>query len=331
MKLLCDARWKGTHGIGRFATEVMKRLPQRVELESGPKPLSLADPLWLSYQVITKRPDVFFSPGFNPPPICPVPLVFSIHDLMQITQSGVTTPAKRLYYEMVIRPAARRAYRVLTVSEFSRTQILLWSGLPEERVVNVGNGVDPIFCPDGRSFSTGYPYVLYVGNHRSHKNLNRLFDAFRRVDPPELRLVLTGRPSDEMSLRVARAGLSSRIEFLGTLSDATLAAVYRGASLLVLPSLSEGFGLPALEAMACGVPVVASSTPALVEIMGGAGLLVDPHLSCSIRNGIEAVLGDAVLRASMRQAGLRRAKCFSWDRVGASVRGILEQASGSIG
>ena len=331
MKLLCDARWKGSHGIARFAGEVMKRLPQRIELEFGPRPLSPADPLWLSYQVITKRPNVFFSPGFNPPPICPVPLVFTIHDLMQVTQSGVTTPAKQLYYEMIIRPAARRAYRVLTVSEFSRTQILLWSGLPEERVVNVGNGVDPMFCPGGCIYETGYPYILYVGNHRYHKNLNRLFEAFRGVDFPALRLLLTGKPSDEMRMGLEQAGLSSRVEFLGTVPDSMLVAVYRGASLLVLPSLSEGFGLPALEAMACGVPVVASSAPALAEVLGGAGLLVDPLSSCSIRRGIEAVLGDAVLRASMREAGLQRTKSFNWDRVGAAVRHVLEQAAGSIG
>lgn len=331
MKLLCDARWKGAHGIGRFAAEVMKRLPQRIELESGPKPLSPADPLWLSYQVITKKPDVFFSPGFNPPLFGSVPLVFTIHDLMQVTLNGVTTAGKRLYYELIVRPAARRAFRVLTVSEYSRAQILIWSGLPEERVVNVGNGVDPMFCSRGCTYHTDYPYILYVGNHRYHKNLNRLFEAFRCLDFPALRLLLTGNPSEEMKAEVARTGISSRVEFLGVVPDAMLAAVYRGASLLVMPSLSEGFGLPALEAMACGVPVVASNTPALTEVLGGAGLLVDPLSSCSIRRGIEAVLGDAVLRASMREAGLQRTKSFSWDRVGVAVRQVLDQAAGSIG
>ena len=138
--LLADARWRGPHGIGRFATEVLRRLPAHQELTGGPKPLSPLDSLWTAAQVFTRRPALYFSPGFNPP-VCRVPLAFTIHDLMQIRTPEVATPAKRLYYAAVVRPACRRANRILTVSEYSRKQILEWTGVAEERIVNVGNGV----------------------------------------------------------------------------------------------------------------------------------------------------------------------------------------------
>jgi glycosyltransferase involved in cell wall biosynthesis len=328
LPLMTDGRWKGFHGIGRFACEVLLRLPEQIQLENGPRPLSLADPLWLSHHVITKRPKVFFSPGFNPPLICPVPLVFTIHDLMQVELDCVTSTGKRLYYDLVIKPAARRAYRILTVSEFSRSRILNWTGLPDERVINVGNGVDLPFHQFGERYRPGFPYVLYVGNYRPHKNLDRLFAAFRDVDAPSLRLLLTGTAPPEMMARLEGKGLANRIGFLGAISDERLAAVYRGAKLLVLPSLSEGFGLPALEAMACGVPVVASNNAALPEVLGGAGILVDPLDIADIRSGIEKVLGDSSLRLKMRRLGLQRASRYRWEQVGAAVRNVLQEAAG---
>lgn len=328
LPLLTDGRWKGFHGIGRFACEVLLRVPEQIQLENGPRPLSLADPLWLTHHVITKRPKVFFTPGFNPPLFCPVPLVFTIHDLMQVKLDCVSTPGKRLYYNLIIKPSARRAYRVLTVSEFSRVQILNWTGLPEERVVNVGNGVDYPFRQFGDRYRPGFPYILYVGNYRPHKNLDRLFAAFREVDAPELRLLLTGTPTPEMAAQLHVAGLEGRIGFLGTISDERLASVYRGAKLLVLPSLSEGFGLPALEAMACGVPVVASNSAALPEVLGGAGVLVDPLDVADIRAGIERVLGDSSLRLKMHRLGLQRASKYRWEQVGAAVCKVLREAAG---
>jgi glycosyltransferase involved in cell wall biosynthesis len=324
--ILSDARWKGFHGIGRFACEVLRRLPEHVQLENGPKPLSITDPLWLTWQVIAKRPSVFFSPGFNPPLLCSAPFVFTIHDLMQIQVPDVATASKRLYYELVLKPAARRAHSVLTVSEYSRSQILRWSGLPEERVVNVGNGVDAPFVPGGPRYEPGFRYILYVGNFRPHKNLFRLLTAFRDLDCPGLRLLLIGTPTREVSARLGEIGLRPRTAFLSALPDQDLASVYRGALLLVLPSLIEGFGLPALEAMACGTPVVVSRSTALPEVVGKAGLLVDPLDTHDIKQAMERVLGDGDVRATMREMGLARAKQFSWDQVAARVRTVLYEA-----
>jgi glycosyltransferase involved in cell wall biosynthesis len=275
---------------------------------------------------MARRPPVFFSPGFNPPPLCPAPFVFTIHDLIQLQVPAVTTPAKRLYYQLVVRPASRRAFRVLTVSEYSRACILEWSGLPEERVVNVGNGVDLPFTVEGQRHEPGFPYVLYVGNARPHKNLQRFLSAFRGVDYPEVRLLLNGTPSEEIAWRLRELGIENRTQFMGALSDDALADLYRGARLLVLPSLVEGFGLPALEAMACGTPVIVSHTPALAEVVGEAGFFVDPLDIQNMTRAMERLLGDGGLRTAMGQRGLERSRQFSWDRVAAKVRAVIEEA-----
>lgn len=326
-EILCDGRWAGPHGIGRFAKNVLARLPEHVELRSGPRPLSLVDPLWLSYQIATRRPSVFFSPGFNPPAICTRPLVLTIHDLAHIQFPAYATWRRRLYYRLLVKRALVRAIRVLTVSEYSRAEILNWSSLPDTHVVNVGNGVDPVFRPDGCRYEPGYPYILYAGAARAHKNLDRLFEAFQRIVYPELRLILTGRRTVKIREQLERLSLDDRVQFAGDLSDEILASVYRGAACLVYPSLLEGFGLPPLEAMASGTPVVASHTSSLPEVVGDAALLIDPLDTEDLRRAIERVLGDAGLRQRMREAGLSRARLFRWDHVAARVRRVIAEAS----
>ncbi len=318
--VLSDARWRGAHGIGRFASEVLRRLPGHRWLKSGPKPLSLADPLWLAFQVRRLRPRAYFSPGFNPPPACPVPFVFTIHDLIQIRFAGVVSPAKRLYYECVVKPACRRAFRVLTVSEHSRLEILDWSGIPEDRVVVVGNGVGHPFLPDGPRYEPGFPYLLYVGNLRPHKNVGRLWEAFQGLRCPSLRLVLAGP-------RFAPNFEGSRVRFVGNPTDEELARLYRGALLVVVPSLVEGFGLPALEAMACGTPVLASRAASLPEVVGDAGAYMDPLDVADIRRKLDCLLGDPSRRSMMRERGIRRASLFSWTSVAEKVEAILRAAA----
>jgi glycosyltransferase involved in cell wall biosynthesis len=325
--ILCDGRWRGPHGIGRFASEVLQRLPEHTRLERGPRPLSPADPFWLAFQVAQRRPGVFFSPGFNPPLLCSAPLVFTIHDLIQIRMPGVATLAKRLYYEAVVKPACRRAYRVLTVSEWSRAQIVEWAGIPCERVVNVGNGVGAPFEADGPRYQPGFPYVLYVGNSRPHKNLGRLLCAFRDLRSPELRLIIAGALNVEVELLLDQLGIRARTRILAGVGDEELAGLYRGARLVALPSLIEGFGLPGLEAMACGAPVVASRATALPEVVGDAAWLVDPLDVRDIRCAMERVMSDSELRSAMRARGIARARCFSWNRVGEAVRSVLSGAT----
>jgi glycosyltransferase involved in cell wall biosynthesis len=329
-QILADARWFGAHGIGRFAHNVLSRLPHCIQLNSGPRPLSLVDPLWLSYQILTRRPSVFFSPGFNPPALSTTPIVITIHDLAHIRVPAFATRSRRLYYELLVKPASNRAYRVVTVSEYSRREILKWTGLPEGSVVNVGNGVDPMFQPHGPRHEPGFPYILYVGAIRPHKNLSRLLSAFERINCPDLHLILTGDKSPEIAAQVSGRKIESKVHFLGCVKDEDLPALYRGAICLILPSLIEGFGLPPVEAMACGTPVIVSHTTALPEVVGDAGLLVDPFEIDDIAAGMRRMLDDPDLREYFREAGLQRARLFCWDCVAQKVQRVVEEAANAF-
>jgi glycosyltransferase involved in cell wall biosynthesis len=127
--------------------------------------------------------------------------------------------------------------------------------------------------------------------------------------------------------RLFKSGIEQRVRFATSVTDEDLPALYRGALALIFPSLMEGFGLPPLEAMACGTPVVASRSGAIPEVLGNAGLLVDPLDSIDIRQGIERVLEDSALRSAMRQAGLARARLFNWDTVAAKVNRVIQEAA----
>lgn len=324
--MLVDARWTGAHGIGRFAGEVLARLPNARRVEVGPAPLSLTDPIWLSVRLAALRPPVFFSPGFNPPLFSPAPFVFTIHDLIHLDVPQEASLTKRAYYELVVKPAARRAFRVLTVSEYSRRRILKWANLPPERVVVVGNGVDAAFGPRGPRHEPGYPYVLYFWNGKPHKNMARVLEAFARLPESELRLVFSSPPDPETRHRALRLGISHRVVFADGIPEGELPAYYRGARVLAFPTLYEGFGLPALEAMACGTPVLTSNTTSLPEVVGDAALQVDPHDVDAIAGGLRRLLGDEALRATLRARGMERAKQFRWETVAARVRQVLEEA-----
>lgn len=324
--VLADARWIGPHGIGRFASNVLSRLPQHAQLRSGPRRLSLFDPLWLSYQIALHRPDIFFSPAFSPPVVSRSPVVFTIHDLIWLrlrASSLISTCARKLYFQAVVKRAARRAYRVLTVSEYSRRQLLEWTGLQDEIVVNVGNGIDPVFTARGPRHDPGFRYILYVGNLKPHKNIVRLLCAVAGIDDPQLRLVLTAAATPDVLAALRGSELKRRVQFTGYIDDRRLAELYRGALALVQPSLAEGFGLPPLEAMACGTPVVVSRVAALPEVVGDAAVFVDPLDIADIRRGIERTVSDRELRDTLVAAGRRRASLFQWDDVAAKVANVL--------
>jgi glycosyltransferase involved in cell wall biosynthesis len=297
-------------------------------LPEGRSPSSALDPLWSALWVARRRPDVFFQPGYNPPLRAAAPFVFTIHDLNHLEIPANSSPIKRAYYTLLIRPACRRAFRVLTVSEFSRRAIVAWSGVPADRVINVGNGVGSEFSPEGPSHQPGYRYFLYVGNRKPHKNLPRLLEGYARSGVSDRHvLLLSGDPEPSILRLLPQLGLTGeRIRFAGPINDEDLPAYYRGASALLLPSLYEGFGLPALEAMACGTPVIVGDAAALPEIVSGAGLLVEPTSGDSIAAGIRGLDANAGLRRRLRVLGLDRARHYSWEETARRVRSVLHDA-----
>ncbi len=300
---------------------MVARLPGVDLLEGGLRRLHPLEPLWLSGVLACRRPRAYLSPGFNPPRWSPVPFAFTIHDLIHVRFPAEATPVRRAYYELVVRPAAHRARCVLTVSEHSRGDILEWSGLPEDRVVVVGCGIGDAFGPAGPARSLGRPHLLCVSNAFPHKNLPRLIAAFARARlDRDLLLVLVTAPDQALRRAAAELDVADRVLFTGRIADAELAALYRGAVAAVCPSLFEGFGLPALEAMACGTPVVCSDRTSIPEVVGGAGLYVDPGDEESIAGGLERIAGDGALRARLSRDGLARAGLFSWDGVACARR-----------
>jgi glycosyltransferase involved in cell wall biosynthesis len=314
-----DGRWVGDHGIGRFATEVASRLPWRLETIGGAHPVSMRGLTELD--VIARRArrrtgaQHFLSPGYCPPLRWPGRLSFTIHDLIHLDVPNEQSAIKGVYYDRVVRPAARAADAVYTVSEFSRSRIIEWAGVDPQKVIVVGNGVDERFFVSGRGLQRDRPYLLHVGNHKPHKNLPRLIAAFAAVRRRELDLLLTGSPDPDLMESAAQHGVSHRVVFIGKIPESALPDLYRGAEAVVIPSLHEGFGLPALEGLAAGRPVVASNVTALPDVVGDVGILVDPYDIESITHGLErSVSGDAVTD----DAGLRgpaRAREFTWDAV----------------
>ena len=329
--ILADFRWIGPHGIGRFAQEMIKRLDGVQELEDGLKPTHPFDVVWSSLKIsrIKPSPKVYFTPGYTPPLWCTIPFVFTICDLNHIDVPENSGVLKQSYYQYIMRPACHQAFRVLTISEFSRQRIIEWSGLHPDRVINVSLGVDKHFRPDGAMYKPGFPYLLHIGNHKSHKNVGRLLEAFRYSNlSDDLKLILSGNPDPHLVSLCRQWDLGRSVVFAGLIPDADLPTLYRGARALVFPSLYEGFGLPPLEAMACGTPVITSNTTSLPEVVGDAGLLVNPMDVEEIAHAIQSLAQNNVLREQLREKGLQRAKLFSWEKTAALTRQVLQDAAG---
>ena len=322
--IYADQRWMGDHGIGRFARRVLAGLNYRpVSLSSNP-----AAPLdsWFLSRSLRQlgSNDLFFSPGYNTPLFCPSPFVFAIHDLSHIYCPENSSLPIRLYYATVMKRACHRAACIVTVSDFTRKQIVDWSGVPTEKVVNVGCGVDPAYRPGAGSFGLPFPYLLCVSNRKRHKNEFRIVEAFAKAAlDPRLHLVFTGKRAPDFTKQIEASPVSSRIDLVGVVPESKLPSLYQGAEALIFPSLYEGFGLPILEAMACGTPVVTANTTATAEVAGDAALLVEPTSVEQIATAMEQIVKDAGLRKQLQHKGLMRAAEFPWSKTASRVHEVL--------
>jgi glycosyltransferase involved in cell wall biosynthesis len=326
-KIVMDMRWTGPHGIGRFAAEMFARIPGVHALTSKTALFNPLDPLYLSATLLLNGADVFYSPGFNAPFRERIPIVLTVHDLNYIHCADNSSVLRRAYFNAIVWPACRRAFRVLTVSEFSKRQILEWAQLPDETVVNVGTGVDARYCPEGARYTPGFPYLLAFGSVRPHKNIARLIRAFVTSGlGRELRLVIVGQLDRESAILMRRPEYSAKVHLLGHVAESDLPSIYRGALALCMPSLFEGFGLPTIEAMASGIPVLSANATSLPEVTKGAAILVDPASIESIASGLKEVVFNESLRRALIAKGLDRSGKFTWDETAGKVTQILSQA-----
>jgi glycosyltransferase involved in cell wall biosynthesis len=323
--ILFDARWYGDHGIGRFAREVRKRLGDVREFHGPIAPYHPLDCVYSGLRLSVDRPQVFLSPGYNSP-LGSKSFAFTIHDLTHIDSPETRHPLKTAYYELVMKPACRRALRVFTVSEYSRARIAEWSGIDAARIINVSNGVDKAFSAEGDKHELGAPYLFYPGNRKPHKNEPRALRAFARAHArDETKLLFLGEPSVDLLRSARELSIEQRIAFLGRVTDEQLASVYRGAQAVLFPSLFEGFGLPVIEGMACGTPVITSTACALPEVAGDAALLVDPSSEDAIADALVQLKQSDTLAQQLRERGLKNVRRFSWETTANTLREAMAQ------
>jgi glycosyltransferase involved in cell wall biosynthesis len=295
--------------------------------------------LWQQTMALRRLNADWYLANFFLPPSMPCKGAVVVHDMSFRAHPEYFPRTVAWYMRWLTGWAVRRAHRVLTVSEFSRQEILRFYPVDEDKVVSVPNGIGSEFQPladeaaamADRAMLSRYgvtpPYILAQGNIHPRKNLARLLDAYLRLRrrgknvPVMVWGGLQRWGSSELLERAHAAG----VILTGFVAQEDLPALYRQAVMLVYPSLYEGFGLPPLEAMACGTPVVTSNTTSLSEVTGEAALLVDPTDVEAIAVAMAQLLDNASLRQRLQQAGIERAKEFTWRR---TARCLIQQLAG---
>jgi glycosyltransferase involved in cell wall biosynthesis len=351
MKILFDARviGKQMHGIGRYALNLLQRLiagdreneylvltghPEVRDLISPQRPVrflktgiplyGLREQLLIPFLLRREAFDLYHSPTYTIPLIYAARGILTIHDLIHLLFPRDYGPGHRLFYRFIVRPALSRCRRIFTVSECSKNDIIKLLGGEGKKMVVTPNGLDSLWGPRQppdpafiRRYGLEPGYLVFVGNPRPHKNFSRVLEAFELLVKDDLypgKLAAIG-----VAPRPLPKEIKDRVIFLPRSNDRELINFYSGADLLAAPSLYEGFGLPVLEAMACGCPVLIGNQGALPEIAGKAGLMVDPYQVQAILQGMKKVLFDADLRRKMREKGLKQAAGYTWEKTAGIV------------
>ncbi|GJQ57619.1 MAG: glycosyl transferase [Candidatus Scalindua sp.] len=281
---------------------------------------------------IPKDTTLFWSPHYNIPLLYWGKLLVTIHDVFHIAMpTFVAGLHRRLYARFMFNVIRRKADAVLTVSKFTQNELIRLIGVDRNKIYAIHNGVDQTwFQPRKGVLSRRKPFLLYVGNVKPHKNLSRLFEAFEMVQekiPHDLVIVgkKEGFITGDSSVIAKAAKFKERIEFTGHVSGTILKQYFAQAEALVFPSLYEGFGLPPLEAMASGCPVIVSDIKPLHEVCDDAALYCDPQRSKDIADKIQQLVHDSDLRGRLQQKGLKRAEQFTWEKCGEQVVSVIKQ------
>lgn len=350
-------------GIGRYTTELGTLLTATGvalhPLWAGTRPpLAVGEVLWGAYRLpglLTVgqwqiaclahrlRLDLVHDPtGVMPLLLTSVARVLTIHDAIPYVCPQTSTRLDWLIFHGWLPWAVRRADAIVTVSRRSREDIVTHLPVSPERVAVVPLAADQRFRPMKkaeiepvlRGCGIERPYILYVGSLESRKNLPRLLEAYDRLRQRSTpwKLVVVGArkwKSSPIFDTVHRLGLEPYVQFTGYVPDEHLPALYSGADLFVFPSLYEGFGLPPLEAMACGTPVVCSNAASLPEVVGDAAVTVDPYDVDALAEAMHRVLADRELREDLRARGLARARQFTWERTARETLAVYREVCGA--
>jgi glycosyltransferase involved in cell wall biosynthesis len=326
-------------GMQRYGLEMTRRFGAELDVVRPHRPLRGAEGhLWEQlYLPAASRGRLLWSPN-NTGPLAVSRQVCTIHDIIPIDRPEWFSPRFSAWYRWLLPRLVRRVQHIIAVSEFTRQRLMERFGVEPGKVTVVWNGVDAQFTPQPaeaieemrRALGIRGPrYLLATGSRDPRKNLTRLLEAWRlllRRLPEDLELVVTGREESSLVFSMAKTvDTPPRVRFIGYARQEQLPALYSGALALIYPSLYEGFGLPPLEAMACGTPVVTSAATSLPEVVGGAAVLVDPANTESIAEGVRRVVECADLRNQLREAGLARVREITWDRSAAQARRVLRE------
>lgn len=297
--------------------------------------------LALSIELSPFSLDVLHSPDFIPPARVRCPSVITVHDLAFLLYPRFLTRESARYYGQV-DVAARAADHIIAVSESTRRDTVRLLGVPEEKITVIYEAAHPIFTPVTNEetlarvrtrYGLPHDFLLFVSTVEPRKNLPTLLRAFHRLRTNykiAVTLAIAGHRGwliEEVDAVIAELRLGTAVRFLGGIPNEELVYLYNAAKLFVLPSFYEGFGLPPLEAMACGTPVIVSNVSSLPEVVGDAGWLVEPEDVEGLTVAMWRALTDEKLRREMRAKGLKRAHTFSWERAAHETLNVYQKVA----
>lgn len=341
-------------GISRYISELVYGLEGVVQpadrllllgrspgvIAEHPVPRILWEQTGLPLSIAVQRLDVFHGPMHVMPILTRVPGVITIHDLAFLRYPEQLPKNRRSFLVTATRLSAHKARRIITVSGNTAADVQDWLGLPEEKVVPIPLAPSPRVRPvTGRSLEVfrmkwgiERPYIIAVGTLEPRKNLPTLLRAFAKIrDQVEHDLVIVGPDgwlTGELNQTLHELNLGDRLRLTGFVSDEELGGWYSGADLFCFPSYYEGFGLPSVEAMRCGTPVLASDTSSFPEVVDDAGVLISPHDIDAWAETIRDLLHDPARLAELREKGFARAETFSWSRTAQETYRVYREAAG---
>ena len=362
INVIIDARMidEHLHGIARYAYELIKyganskkvkyyllvnnekkskKIFNEIKglefIEMKSKFLSLSEQVELPKIVNNFQGDVIFhSPSFVASPLIKKPMIMTIHDLNHLRFPEFYTPFHKYYYKFIVKTSAKKSQKILTVSNFSKNELLEWLECHDEKIKVTYNGIDESFKKVTdidelnkirQKYNLPSKFVLYVGNQKPHKNVATLIKAFKEIKE-DAYLVMNGKASEENQNIINELGLENRIKYIGFVDDKDLATLYSLAEVFVFPSLYEGFGLPPLEAMACGCPIIVSKSSSLPEVVGDYGVKFEAtdysELAANINkllNNDKSISNDEVMKWIER---------YSWKRTGLDTIKIYRMIRG---
>lgn len=284
------------------------------------KKFSLVEQVEIPWVLRGITPDVFHAPSIAVPLYQKFPTVITIHDLIPFIFPEYY-PRQALLYLPFLKAAVKKAKIIIVSSIATKEDVNRILNAPFDKMRVIPDAAEEIFNPAVKpeedklileKFNIKRNFFLTVVNQRPHKNLRNLLEAFMKLKEKEYQLVVVGSVSDDIRRFVEGQALSEKVLLLGHISDNDLASLYRGSFAFIFPSLYEGFGLPPLEALACGAAVICSFASCLPEVMGDAGLMIDPAKPSSMTEAMETLINNSSLRESLRAKSVKRASLFSW-------------------